>query len=122
MTGTRPREVKASQQRGTRTHMQLTREVPILAPHSSLPESDRGVRVESIAVLFRSDGQICFQLTFIICAGVACVGVILALALQLLSRSTYSRMRQHRAAAAAATESETAPLLGESRGSGSGTA
>ena len=47
----------------------------------------------------------------------AVVGTLVAFALQLLSRSTYSRMRQNRAAVSRASDSETAPLLAGSGGS-----
>ena len=73
-----------------------------------------------IFLLHCSDGQGCFRLTFIICTGVAGLGVLLALALQLMSRLTYARMREGRAAAAsaaAASASETAPLLAGGRAS-----
>jgi hypothetical protein len=59
-------------------------------------------------------GQRCFQLTFVISCGVAVLGVVLALALQLVSRNVYVRVRAERAfhtAQAAATESEKQPLL-----------
>lgn len=70
----------------------------------------RGVSFCCVSVC--SDGQVCFRMTFIICTGVAVFGVVLALALQILSRPTYARMRQERVAnAEVEATSETEPLL-----------